>query len=514
MSGHVKVAMGLFVAGALALFGYWFWNERKVENAFYQTSDAAGAKDKIRIAVDSWVGYYPLCSVGLKRRLREVGYSLECVDDGANYPERINALARGEYDFAVATVDSYVHAGVAARYPGVVVAVIDESKGGDALVARKDKLASIDDLKKGSPHIALTPNSPSDYLAKSLSVHFGIPTLARGKPWRAEVAGSGEALKSLRSGKVDAAVLWEPDVSRALANENYHRIIGTEKTQRLIVDVLLAQRERSHDQPEKVKVFLQQYFRMLKQYRDDSNLFEQELADFTKLKPAEVAVMVKGVKWASLAENVELWMAHTAEVPSQEALISSIESVVAVLKEYGDLDANPLPDGDAYRLVNSAFVHGLYQESETGIFKGAAQANQNANEYAELSDAQWAALREVGTLKMRPISFASGSDILTIEDKEQLDQITENLSHYPSFRVEIRGHSGVRGDAEENKLLSQSRAESVARYLELTHNIPTARMHPVGFGGSKPLVRQSDESERAYNYRLPRVELVLLGAEL
>jgi ABC-type nitrate/sulfonate/bicarbonate transport system substrate-binding protein len=146
MSTHVKIATGLFVVGAIALSSYWLWNEKKVENAFFQTSDAAGAKDKIRIAVDSWVGYYPLCSALLKRRLREVGYALECVDDGANYPGRIQALERGEYDFVVATVDSYMATGAAARFPGVVVAVIDESKGGDALIARKDKLASLDDL--------------------------------------------------------------------------------------------------------------------------------------------------------------------------------------------------------------------------------------------------------------------------------------------------------------------------------------------------------------------------------
>lgn len=514
MSSHVKIATGLFVVGAIALSGYWFWNEKKVENAFFQTSDAAGAKDKIRIAVDSWVGYYPLCSALLKRRLREVGYSLECVDDGADYPGRIQALERGEYDFIVATVDSYMATGAAVRFPGVMVAVIDESKGGDALIARKDKLASLDALKQGNPKIALTPNSPSDYLAKSLSVHFDIPTLAKGKPWRREVAGSGDALKALRDGNVDAAVLWEPDVSRALSDDHFHRLIGTEKTQRLIVDVLLAQRERSIDQPEKMKTFLQQYFRVLKVYRDDAATFEAELVAFTGLSGTEVSSMVKGVKWASLAENAEIWLAHTAEVSSQEALINSIESVISVLKEYGDINTNPLPEQDAYRLVNSTFVHELYKQTGSGVFNDANKSAQAAEEYPALTDAQWTALREVGTLKMRPISFASGSDMLTIGDKEQLDEIAENLSHYPNFRVEVRGHSGIRGDQEENRLLSQSRAESVTRYLELTHNIPTQRMRAVGFGGTKPLPRQGNESDRAYHYRLPRVELVLLGAEL
>ncbi len=513
MSAHLKAAAGIFIAGAIAVSGYWFWNEKKVENAFYKTSDAAGTKDKIRIAVDSWVGYYPLCSALLKRHLRELGYALECVDDGADYPGRIQALARGEFDFVVATVDSYITAGAATRFPGVMVAVIDESKGGDAIIARKDKLGSLDALKQGNPKVALTPQSPSDYLAKSLAVHFDIPTLAKGKPWRTEVAGSNAALKALRKGDVDAAILWEPDVSRALSENQFHRLIGTEKTQGLIVDVLLAQRERSIEQPEKMKIFLQQYFRVLKLYRDDTAIFEAELVAFTGLNTAEVTAMTKGVKWASLADNAELWLAHTAQVSSKEALVSSIESVITVLREYGDVTSNPLPESDAYGLVNSAFIHELYLQTGVGAFNDAKSA-QAKDEYTILSDAQWLALREIGTLKMRPISFASGSDMLTIEDKEQLDEIEESLSHYPSFRVEIRGHSGMRGDEQENRLLSQSRAESVARYLELTHNIPIQRMRAIGLGASKPLTRQNNETDRAYNYRLPRVELVLLGAEL
>lgn len=514
MSIHVKVAAGAFIVGAIAIAGYWFWNEKKVENAFFQTSDAAGAKDKIRIAVDSWVGYYPLCSALLKRRMREVGYALECVDDGAAYADRMRALERGEFDFVVATVDSYMVTGAMSRFPGVVVAVIDESKGGDALVARKNTFSSLDDLKSANPKIALTPDSPSDYLAKSLSVHFDIPSLAKGKPWRKEVSGSSDALRALRDGQVDAAVLWEPDVSRALSDDKFHRLIGTEKTQRLIVDVLLAQRDISIKQPEKIAVFLQQYFRVLKQYRDDAASFEAELVSFTGLNAAEVSAMVKGVKWASLADNAEIWLAHTSGVSSQEALISTIESVLTVLKDYGDLTANPLPDGDAYRLINSSFVHKIYRHSGVNVFNGVNKSAPAKDDYAVLTDAQWTALREVGTLKMRAISFSSGSDMLTLEDKEQLDEIAENISHYPNFRIEVRGHSGLRGDAEENRLLSQSRAESVTRYLELTHSIPASRMRAVGFGATRPLVRQENESDRAYNYRLPRVELVLLGAEL
>ena len=87
----------------------------------------------------------------------------------------------------------------------------------------------------------------------------------------------------------------------------------------------------------------------------------------------------------------------------------------------------------------------------------------------------------------------------------------ETLSHYPNFRVVIKGHTGLRGDPEENQLLSQERAESVARYLGVTYNVDSNRLRIVGLGSKLPLPQLPGESERAYSYRLPRVELALVA---
>ncbi|MGH8673405.1 MAG: OmpA family protein, partial [Burkholderiales bacterium] len=91
------------------------------------------------------------------------------------------------------------------------------------------------------------------------------------------------------------------------------------------------------------------------------------------------------------------------------------------------------------------------------------------------------------------------------------DRAMETLSHYPNFRVVIKGHTGLRGDPEENQLLSQERAESVARYLGVTYNLDLNRLRVVGLGSKLPLPQQPGESERAYAYRLPRVELSLVA---
>ena len=69
----------------------------------------------------------------------------------------------------------------------------------------------------------------------------------------------------------------------------------------------------------------------------------------------------------------------------------------------------------------------------------------------------------------------------------------------------------MRGDPEENQLLSQERAESVARYLGVTYNVDPNRLRVVGFGATQPLPQLPGETERAYSYRLPLVELSLVA---
>ena len=45
----------------------------------------------------------------------------------------------------------------------------------------------------------------------------------------------------------------------------------------------------------------------------------------------------------------------------------------------------------------------------------------------------------------------------------------------------------------------------------MTYGIDVNRLQVVGLGADSPLPQQSGETDRAYSYRLPRVELYLVG---
>ena len=513
MNRHVKAFITILIVGALAILGAKFILPLLGDRLQRSTSDAAATHGVLRIGMDNWIGYFPICSPEMTRRMRDAGYALRCEDDQADYARRFRRLGAGDIDFALGTVDSYVLNGAPEDYPGVVVAVIDESKGGDAILARRDEIGNLNALKQREDiRIAFTPGSPSEYLLKSISAHFDLPMLRekRGR-WREETAGSSEALEKLLAQEADVAVLWEPDVARALAEPGIIKLIGTEDTDKLIVDILIAGRQFSLEHPEAVSVLLQQYFDTLRHYHEHPGQLRRDVMDATGLDDRQVEAILQGVMWATLNENGVSWYGIT---PSghhgEEGLIDAIDAAVRVLQVSRDFDDNPIPDEDPYRLTNRQFIAGLYTGyADTAGVSGSSGRSSLAMPFEPLDDQGWQALREVGTLKVEPVSFRRSSGILDYDGKLLLDSVVENLQRYPNFRIIIKGHTGLSGDRQANLGLSAERAEAVADYLQTTHGMHANRIRAVGYGSSRPLPRLPGESDRSYAYRLPRVEIAL-----
>lgn len=483
------------------------------------TTDATKTKGKIVVALDNWVGYFILRSPEMESALRRSGYILVCEDDQADYGRRMDRLKEGEIDFAVATVDSFILNAAPRSYPGAIIMVIDESKGGDAILARRERVSGLDALKGRSDiRVAFTPDSPSHHLAKAAADHFSVPELLPRGKLRIETNGSQKALEKLLSGQTDIAICWEPDVSRALADNGIVKLLGTEDTERLIVDILVAGRRTLQKKPEVVQLLINTYFRVLKQYRQDQQLLRRHVQKETDLPEATVETMLKGVHWVNFNDNCEKWFGISA--PGQfvdEGLVDTIVASARILQHAQDFSSSPIPDNDAYRLTNSSFLQTLFTKGLTGTFtttaggaSGAGAVNSLEAPFSPLNPQQWDALKEVGTLKVDPIIFQQGATELDMIAKKVVDQAVERLKHYPNFRIVIKGHTNVRGDDRQNKLLSRDRADAVARYLQVVYNVDANRLRVLGLGGSAPLPQKAGETRRAWMYRLPRVELVLV----
>ena len=518
MSRKIVGALLLFIISLIAILVVWYYLPKFKDTFQKTTSDATKIEGKIQVAMDNWIGYFPLRSPEMKTRMRKNGWALVCEDDNADYDTRMKRLKDGDIDFATATVDSYLLNAERYDFPGIIICVIDESKGGDAILANKDKVESLDDLKKKNDiRIAFTPNSPSHYLAKAAADHFNVPELLPEGNLRIETDGSEKARDKLLAGMTDMAILWEPDVSKALSQEGVVKILGTEDTERLIVDILIVRRAFAQKNPEVVQLLLNSYFSVLKKYKDEPGLLKKQIREETGLPEDTVSTMLKGVKWENFGENCEKWYGIASPgMYADEGLINTIQSTANILISAGDFKKSPIPDDDPYRLTNSQFLETLFRTGISGFTTRKSGQIQTEvidsieAKFTALGSAEWDALKEVGTLKVDPIVFQQGTDTLSFLSKQVVDQAVERLRHYPNFRVVIKGHTGTRGDAEENIKLSRNRADAVSRYLMVVYNVDRNRLRTIGMGGTEPLPGEPGESKRAYEYRLPRVELILV----
>lgn len=109
-------------------------------------------------------------------------------------------------------------------------------------------------------------------------------------------------------------------------------------------------------------------------------------------------------------------------------------------------------------------------------------------------------------LVLEGILFESGSATLEAESGPRLDRVVEYMTHRPTVRLIIGGHTDNVGDPARNQRLSQERADAVRDYL-VAHGIDAGRLESVGFGDTMPVASNDTEAGRAQNRRIEAIEL-------
>lgn len=436
---------------------------------------------EVAVAADSFSGYSVLRSDIMRDDLRAQRIKLTIEDDGADYEGRFKALRRGDVQMAVFTVDSLITAGAGAGdMPGTIVLVIDETKGGDAIVADRNALPSLQDLNDPEARIVLTRASPSEFLARVVIAHFNLPRLPA--DWIVEADGAEDAYKMLRgagTGEKRAYVLWEPYVSKALERPGVHLLLDSSKLKGYIVDVLVARREFLRDHPELVKKVLESYFRAAFHYaREPDGMVELVQSDAKRtgaesLDPAQARKIVEGVQWKNTLENyAHFGLSAQSGLPVLEDVVANI---VDVLVKTGALASDPL-DGQHHTLYYDKVLRqmradnfhpgrGLNLIEGLESVGGELERVRVDSKLEALSAAQWERLQPVGELRVEPVVFSRMSAKISVQSERDLRELARRLESFPRYYLRIIGHTRTEGDPEANRALAQSRADAAADFL-------------------------------------------------
>lgn len=99
------------------------------------------------------------------------------------------------------------------------------------------------------------------------------------------------------------------------------------------------------------------------------------------------------------------------------------------------------------------------------------------------------------------IEFTTGSSLLTSNSKHVLEEIAAVIKDGKISRLQIIGYTDNQGESNQNKILSQKRAESVKKYL-VDQGIHTSILESIGRGSEEPVADNSTSIGRKKNRRV------------
>lgn len=505
----VMLPLLIVVIGLLAVFGTKIFKDSSEQEVRRKASDADTMKMTITTLYDNFEGYRLICGKEMKKGMYNLGFNYVCKLDDADYPNRNHLLKNHQAQFAVFTVNANILHGLKENFPGLIVTVLDESRGGDAIVSCNSDIQSLDDVKgRADLKVGLLKGSPNHTLTRYAVQDFGIPELLEPDNI-VETNGSKDALNKCLNGEIDLALLWQPNVAQAV-KKGKKVVYSSEDVKGAIVDVLLVDAKFANDHPKVVHDYLALYFRSLKKYMDNPDKHIAEiLADSAnrELTRDDAIEIIDSICWINLTDNAEQYFGITAPGKAGYGrLIESINQNADILRN----DGEKIPDNlDTSLMINSKFINDLYFNG-TKIDSSVIEAEDISSPFPYYEDVDWKYLEPIATLKIQNVKFMNATAKLTEKGRETLDDIVIVLKRYPSARIKIKGHTAPVGNADKNLQLSTDRAQAVFDYFKSQYKIHKNRMRVEGYGGTEPLKRKSSEGNRSYQTRCRRVEILLV----
>ena len=287
----------------------------------------APAHAELKVGVSDWTGWVAWYVAQDQGYLRRYGADVKLIWF-ANYSDSISALSSGQLD-ANSQTWSDTLGPLAKGLPLKAVLVNDNSAGNDALLVGS-KIKSFADLRHH--RVALEQYSVS---------HFVLYTaLARNGLTPADVTvvnlSAGDAAAAFMSGRVDAAVVWNPWIIQIERSGTGRALFTSAQMPGLIPDLLVAQ-ERSIQSKRK------EYVAMIRAWFDTEAFIrtqpERAVAIMSKvvsMSPDQYRVFLPGTHFFDSAANLDAF-----DPRSPRSLVRVAPSIAAFLLSNKLIDGQP-----------------------------------------------------------------------------------------------------------------------------------------------------------------------------
>lgn len=303
------------------------------------TNSGATSKPFV-VAIPTYPGFGIPYLAENKGFFKGMNVQLVRMDDSA----AINAgMERGEIDACFTSVDAFVLL-ASANIHAKAVLMSDESKGADGIVAKK----SIKDLSalKGKK-VAANLGWPGHFFLLYNLKKAGIPFDA------VEITNldADKAGAAFVSGTLDAAVTWEPWLSKATSAGNGGVLVSTATMPGVILDVMVVRDETLAGKQAEVQAFVKGYYQALQAYNGDKAANGAIMANALGMKPEDFPAMTQGFRFIEADEAARL-LAPGGQVSTLFQTASDIWAEAKIIER-------PVGPGDR---VNNSFVEGYLKK--------------------------------------------------------------------------------------------------------------------------------------------------------
>ena len=268
---------------------------------------SAFAGESIKLGMSTWLGYAPLYLAKEKGFFQKRGIDVDIVVIESPADRRA-AFAADKIQGMATTVDTHVMTAAAENpIPVKQVLAMDDSYGGDGIVAKKE-IKTVKDLKGKTVAAQLGAGASYFWLNYVLSQN-GLKL----SDIKAVDMKAGDAGAAFVAGKVDAAVTWEPWLSKAKETPFGGVLLSSDKTPGIIVDSLAFKPAYLKAHGDDVKKIVAGWNEAVKFAADNPKDADTIMAKFTNQKPEEFTKEKAGVRFYGEKENKEYF--GTAQKP-------------------------------------------------------------------------------------------------------------------------------------------------------------------------------------------------------
>ncbi len=297
-------------------------------------SVSAQETEDVTMAFCTWTGYAPMFIAQENGYFEDAGLNvdIQIIEDESTYAA---LLTTGSVEFLATAQDPNIKMyanGATIRY----MLAMDASVGADGLVATQE-IETLDDLKGKT--LALDKSASSYY--------FFLTALEEGSSLTEDdidvmdMGDTTEAGLAFMGGSVDAAIMWEPELSEALDSvDGAHTLVTSADYPDTILDSLVVNTDYAEEHPEVVEAMEEAWYQAIDFLNENPDeAYEIMASGFDEVTAEDVAEDVEGLVFYGREDNESL-----NDESNSDSIYEISQNMADFWMEKGECDTDDLTD--------------------------------------------------------------------------------------------------------------------------------------------------------------------------